>query len=150
MTLWQLPCLPALGRRVRDHASISRYPVCSMRAVAVVGIGKTPFGAFPDRDIRSLSVEAGEKALRDAHISADRVEAFYLGNFAGPGFTGQNHLAPWVAAGMGMNGIPATRIEDACASSGSAFFQAWTAVAAGVYDVVLITGVEKMTSQPTP
>jgi acetyl-CoA C-acetyltransferase len=121
-----------------------------MRPVAVVGIGKTPFGAFADRDLRSLAIEAGEKALKDAHIGPDRVEAFYLGNFAGPGFTGQNHLAPWIAAGMGMEGIPATRIEDACASSGSAFFHAWTAVASGVYNVVLITGVEKMTSQPTP
>ncbi|HZU25234.1 MAG TPA: thiolase domain-containing protein [Bryobacteraceae bacterium] len=121
-----------------------------MRAVAVVGIGKTPFGAFPDRDIRSLSVEAGEKALKDAHLTPDRVEAFYLGNFAGPSFTGQNHLAPWIASGMGMEGIPATRVEDACASSGSAFFHAWTAVASGVYNVVLVTGVEKMTSQPTP
>jgi acetyl-CoA C-acetyltransferase len=97
-----------------------------------------------------LSIEAGEKALKDAHITPDRVEAFYLGNFAGPGFTGQNHLAPWIASGLGMEGIPATRIEDACASSGSAFFHGWTAVAAGVYNVVLITGVEKMTSQPTP
>jgi len=121
-----------------------------MRPVAVVGIGKTPFGAFPDRDLRSLAVEAGNKALQNAGIGADRLEAFYLGNFAGPGFVGQNHLAPWILSGMGMDGIPATRIEDACASSGSAFFHAWSAVAAGVYDVVLITGAEKMTSQPTP
>ncbi len=121
-----------------------------MRPVAVVGIGKTPFGAFPDRDLRSLAVEAGEKALHNASVPPGRIEAFYLGNFAGPAFVGQNHLAPWVLSGMGINGVPATRIEDACASSGSAFFHAWSAVAAGIYDVVLITGVEKMTSQPTP
>src|SRR5579884_4462886 len=121
-----------------------------MRSVAVVGIGKTPFGVFPDRDLRSLAVEAGEKALKDAHTPPERVEAFYLGNFAGPGFTGQNHLAPWIASGMGIDGVPATRFEDACASSGSAFFHAWSAVASGVYDVVLVTGAEKMTSQPTP
>jgi len=121
-----------------------------MRSVAVVGIGKTPFGVFPDRDLRSLAVEAGEKALKDAHVSPEAVEAFYLGNFAGPGFVGQNHLAPWVLSGMGISDIPATRIEDACASSGSAFFHAWSAVASGVYNVVLVTGAEKMTSQPTP
>jgi acetyl-CoA C-acetyltransferase len=121
-----------------------------MRPVAVVGIGKTAFGALPDRDLRSLAVEAGQKALEDAHVKPEQVEAFFLGNFAVPSFVGQNHLAPYVAAGMGIVGIPATRFEAACASSGAAFFHAVTAVAAGIYDVVLVTGVEKMTSQPTP
>src|ERR1700744_3056682 len=121
-----------------------------MRPVAVIGIGKTAFGAFPDRDLRSLAVEAGEKCLADANVSASQIEAFYLGNFAGPSFVGQNHLAPYIAGGLGIIGVPATRFEAACASSGSAFFHAVSAVAAGLYDVVLVSGVEKMTSQPTP
>ena len=125
------------------------YPE-NMRQVAVVGIGKTAFGAFPDRDLRSLAVEAGQKALENAGAKPSQVEAFHLGNFAGPSFVGQNHLAPYVAAGMGITGIPATRFEAACASSGAAFFHAVSAVAAGLYDVILVTGVEKMTSQPTP
>jgi acetyl-CoA C-acetyltransferase len=121
-----------------------------MRPVAVIGIGKTAFGAFPDRDLRSLAVEAGEKCLQDANVSPSQVEAFYLGNFAGPSFVGQNHLAPYIAGAMGITGVPATRFEAACASSGSAFFHAVSAVGAGLYDIVLIGGVEKMTSQPTP
>src|ERR1700733_10450330 len=121
-----------------------------MRPVAVVGIGKTAFGAFPDRDLRSLAVEAGQKALQNGHADTSQVEAFYLGNFAGPSFTGQNHLAPYISNGIGIHGVPATRFEAACASSGSAFFHAASAVAAGIYDIVLVAGVEKMTSQPTP
>jgi acetyl-CoA C-acetyltransferase len=121
-----------------------------MRPVAVVGVGKTAFGAFPDRDLRSLAVEAGRKCMENSHLAPDKVEAFYLGNFAGPAFVGQNHLAPYVACNLGITGVPATRFEAACASSGSAFFHAWMAVAAGVYDAVLVVGVEKMTSQPTP
>jgi acetyl-CoA C-acetyltransferase len=121
-----------------------------MRSVAVVGIGKTAFGAFPDRDLRSLAVEAGEKCLADAHVSPSKVEAFYLGNFAGPSFVGQNHLAPYIAGAMGINGVPCTRFEAACASSGSAFYHAVASVAAGLNDVVLVSGVEKMTSQTTP
>src|SRR6202011_3862090 len=120
-----------------------------MRPVAVIGIGKTAFGAFADRDLRSLAVEAGQKALEDAHVGPSQIEAFYLGNFAGPSFAGQNHLAPYVASGMGITGVPATRFEAACASSGAAFFQAVSSVAAGIYDIVLVNGVEKMTSQPT-
>jgi acetyl-CoA C-acetyltransferase len=121
-----------------------------MRPVAVVGVGKTPFGVFPDRDLRSLAVQAGCKCLDNAGAGPDRIEAFYLGNFAGPAFVGQNHLAPYVSTALGVRGAPATRFEAACASSGSAFFHAWTAVAAGVYDVVMVAGVEKMTSQPGP
>ena len=121
-----------------------------MRPVAVIGIGKTAFGAFADRDLRSLAVEANQKAIEDAHISPKLIEAFYLGNFAGPSFVGQNHLAPYIAAASGLAGIPATRFEAACASSGAAFFHAVSGVASGLYDIVLATGVEKMTSQTTP
>lgn len=121
-----------------------------MRSVAVVGAGKTAFGAFAGRDLRSLAVEAGDKCLKNGHITASQVDAFYLGNFAGPSFTGQNHLAPYIAGALGITGVPATRFEAACASSGSAFFHAVSAVAAGLYETVLVLGVEKMTSQPTP
>src|SRR5580698_3100174 len=121
-----------------------------MRPVAVIGIGKTAFGAFPDRDLRSLAVEAGEKCMADAGVSPSQIEAFYVGNFAGPSFVGQNHLAPYIAGAMGITGVPCTRFEAACASSGSAFFHAVSAVGAGIYDIVLVGGVEKMTSQPTP
>ncbi len=120
-----------------------------MRPVAVIGAGKTPFGAFPDRDLRGLAVEAGEKALHNCKMEPGQVQSFYLGNFSGPAFVGQNHLAPYVSTALGIRDVPATRIEAACASSGSAFYHAWTEVAAGVHDVVMVVGVEKMTSQST-
>src|ERR1022692_3997512 len=122
-----------------------------MRPVTVIGIGKTPFGAFPDRDLRSLAVEAGEKCLNNGHTAPSQVDAFFLGNFAGPSFAGQNHLAPYVSTALGIHGVPATRVEGihgvpatrveaACASSGSAFFHAYTGVASSVYDAVLVVG----------
>jgi acetyl-CoA C-acetyltransferase len=120
-----------------------------MRPVAVVAAGKTPFGVFPELDIRALAVQAGEKCLANARVPRQQVESFYLGNFAGPAFVGQNHLAPYVSMALGIQGVPATRVEAACASSGSAFFHAWAEVAAGIYDLVMVVGVEKMTSQPT-
>ncbi len=121
-----------------------------MRPVAIVGAGKTPFGVLAEEDVLSLSLQACRKAMANAQVEAPSLEALYLGNFAAPGFTGQNHLAPFVSSSLGAPGIPATRFEAACASSGSAFFHAWSAVAAGVYDLVLVCGVEKMTSQTTP
>jgi len=116
---------------------------------AIVGAGKTAFGAFPDKDLRALAVEAGKKALADAKCGPADIQAFYLGNFAGPEFTGQSHLAPYISTALGMTGIPATRFENACASGGSAFFHAFIAVASGIYDCVMVLGVEKMTSQTT-
>ena len=121
-----------------------------MRPVAIIGAGKTPFGAFADRDLRSLAVAAGNKALENAGVGPGAIESFYLGNFAGPEFTTQNHLAPYISTALGMTGIPSTRFEAACASSGAAFFQAWMGVASGIYDIVMVVGVEKMTCQPTP
>ena len=119
------------------------------RPVGVAGAGKTPFGVFPDKDLRTLAVEAGRKALADSGFESGAIEAFYLGNFAGPEFTTQNHLAPYIAGALGICGVPATRIEAACASSGAAFIQAFMSVASGVYDTVMVLGVEKMTCQPT-
>ncbi len=121
-----------------------------LRAVTIVGAGKTPFGAFPNHDLRSLAVTAGEKALKNANLGPNAIESFYLGNFAGPQFTDQNHLAPYISTALGMTGIPSTRFEAACASSGAAFFQAFLGIASGVYDVAMVVGVEKMTCQPTP
>lgn len=121
-----------------------------MRTVAVVGYGKTPFGGFPLTPLRALAVDSIHKCLKDSNLTPEAIESFFLGNFAGPQFVGQNHLAPYISAEAGMGGIPATRFEAACASSGAAFFHAWMSVASGMYDAVLVTGVEKMTSQSTP
>jgi acetyl-CoA C-acetyltransferase len=129
--------------------SIERIDMNLGRPVAVVGSGKTPFGAFANEDLRSLAVAAGKKALANASMEASAMQAFYLGNFAGPEFTSQNHLAPWISTALGMTGIPSTRFEAACASSGAAFFQAYMGVASGIYDIVMVVGVEKMTCQPT-
>ncbi len=126
-----------------------RYSNGCMRPVLVAAAGKTAFGAFADRDLRSLAVEACEKCLSEAQCPPGKVDAFFLGNFAGPSFTGQNHLAPYIAAELGLAGIPATRFEAACASSGAAFHQAVQCVSAGIYGAVLVCGVEKMTSQST-
>ena len=108
------------------------------RQVTVVGAGKTPFGSFPDKDLRTLAVEAGRKALANANMGPDAIEAFYLGNFAGPEFVEQNHLAPYISAALGIAGVPSTRFEAACASSGAAFFHAFMAVASGIYEAVMV------------
>jgi acetyl-CoA C-acetyltransferase len=121
-----------------------------MRAVSIIGIGKTKFGVFPDRSLKSLIAEAGKKALLDAKIDASMIQAFYLGNFAATGFNRQNHVAAYGATAIGLPNIPCTRTEAACASSGAALREAVIAVSSGLYDFVLVGGVEKMNSVETP
>ncbi len=118
-----------------------------MRPVRVAGIGKTAFGAFADLSLAELSSAAIHSCALDAGLSLTAAEALFVGNFDAPSFTGQNHLAPYVASAAGLSGIPATRFEAACASGGSALFHAWQAIAAGIYENVLVVGLEKMTSQ---
>ena len=120
-----------------------------MQPVSIVGTGMTPFGVHPELTIRDLARKAGRDCLADAGAEPGQVEALYLGNFAGPSFVGQNHLAPYVGSALGLEGVPCTRFEAACASGGSAFFHAFSAVAGGLYDCVLVVGVESMTSQST-
>ncbi len=102
-----------------------------------------------DRGVRDLAAEAIEAAIADAGRDRREIEALYVGNFDAPSFTGQNHLGPLIAGAVGLEGVPATRFEAACASGGSAMFHAVAAVRAGVYRNVMVCGVEKMTTQST-
>jgi acetyl-CoA C-acetyltransferase len=121
-----------------------------MRGVSIIGMGKTKFGVFPDRSLRSLIAEAGKKAMLDAQVSASMIQAFYLGNFAATGFNNQNHVAAYAASAIGLKNVPCVRMEAACASSGAALREAVIAVSSGLYDMVLVGGVEKMNTVETP
>jgi acetyl-CoA C-acetyltransferase len=121
------------------------------RGVALVGAGMSRFGAFPGKATRDLFVEAFQemRASVDKGIDPRDVEAIYIGNYSSDLFEGQGHTAPIMADWVGLAPRPATRVEDACASSGVALRQGLIAVASGLYDVVLVGGIEKMTDLPT-
>ena len=116
-----------------------------MRKVAVVGVGMGKFGERWEDGLRELSAEAGVRALEDAGISGDAIQALYIGNMSGGRFVGQEHVGALIADAMGLNPIPATRVEAACSSGGLAFREAYLAIASGEYDLVVAGGVEKMT-----
>jgi len=120
------------------------------RGVALVGAGMSKFGAFKGKSSRDLFVEAFIEMLAsvDKGIDPKKIEAFYTGNYSSDLFEGQGHLAPILASWTGLTPIPATRVEDACASAGVALREGIIAIASGLYDIVLVTGVEKMTDLP--
>ncbi len=121
------------------------------RGVAIVGAGMSKFGAFPDKTTRELFVEAflEMQASVDRRFDPQEIQALYIGNYSSDLFEGQGHTAPIMADWVGLTPRPATRVEDACASSGVALRQGLVAVASGLYDIVLVGGIEKMTNLPT-
>ncbi len=118
-----------------------------MRQVAIIGAGSTKFGELWEKSFRDISVEAGLRAIGDAGISGDEIDAIYGGNMSAGRFIEQEHIGALIADYAGLTGlhIPATRVEAACASGALALHLAVLSVASGWYDFVIAAGVEKMT-----
>lgn len=113
--------------------------------VAVIGIGITKFGEQWETSFSNLFVEAGAKAIRDAGIDGKDIGAIYVGNMSGGRFIDQEHINALIADRAGLNSIPSTRVEAACASGGLALRQGVMAIMSGMHDIVVAGGVEKMT-----
>jgi acetyl-CoA C-acetyltransferase len=120
-----------------------------MNKVAVVGVGMSKFGELWDKSIRDLVIEAGLNAMKDANIDGGEIQALYGGTMASGRLLGQEHVSALIVDAMGLTPIPATRVEGACASGGLAFRNAFFSVASGMYDTVVVGGVEKMTDVST-
>ncbi|MCU0485271.1 MAG: thiolase domain-containing protein [Anaerolineales bacterium] len=120
------------------------------RGVALVGAGMSKFGSFPGKTSRDLFVDAFQEMLGsvDKGFDANDIEALYIGNFSSGLFENQGHTAPIMADWVGLTPRPATAVEDACASGGAALRQGLIAIASGLYDIVLVGGIEKMTDLP--
>jgi len=118
-----------------------------MREVAIIGVGITEFGELWDKSFRDLGIEAGLKAIEDAGITGDDLNALYVGNMSAGKFIEQEHIAPLMAdySGLSSSHLPAIRVEAAGACGALALAQAYMAVASGTYDIVAVGGAEKMT-----
>jgi acetyl-CoA C-acetyltransferase len=119
-----------------------------MSQVHVAGVGLTQFGSRPERTGRDLFAEAALAALEDAGVPREDVEELDYGNFMGALAERQGHQAPLMAGAAGLP-CPATRYEEACASSGVAVRAAVRAIRTGERDVVVAGGMERMTNLST-
>lgn len=111
----------------------------------IAGVGMTRFSKHLDRGMKSLGAEAIESAVVDAGIGKQDIQAAWMGNAAAGLITGQECIRGQVilrGAGIGM--IPVVNVENACASASTALNQAAAMVTAGLYDVVLAVGCEKL------
>lgn len=117
-----------------------------MRGVSIAGVALTPIGEHWELSLRDLFCEVALKALEDSELQ--HIDALYIANMSGAPLQGQLHLGAMMSDALGLRRIPAIRVEAAQASGGVAIHEAYLAVASGLYDVVMVVGVEKMSDAP--
>lgn len=112
--------------------------------VAIIGMGCTPFGEHWDKNVDDLIVDACYEAIEDAGIETKDIQAAWWGTMD------SGELGRALAVPLKLDYIPITRVENRCASSIDALRNASYAVAAGIYDLVLVCGGEKLKDSGFP
>src|SRR5258705_5674913 len=111
-----------------------------MSNVYVVGTDMIKFGRFPERTVDDLGAEAALLALADCGLTIADMQAVYCGNL----FQASAGVGQRVLKQIGQTGVPVVNTANACATGATAFREGWTAIKAGLYDLVLVVGVEQM------
>ena len=116
--------------------------------VYILGSAMIKFSKYMDRNIKSLTGEALDLVLKDCGLTLNDIQAAWFSNSGWGIHTFQHCIRGQVAlSANGLEGIPITNVENACAGGSTAFNAAWTAVKAGLYDCVLAMGAEKLYSE---
>ncbi len=110
--------------------------------VAILGMGCAKFGERWEDDPEDLLAEAFAECLEDAGIEKKEIQAAYFGTHMEEIHIGK--AAVPLAVALKLPYIPATRVENYCATATEAFRAAVYAVASGAYDIVLAQGLEKL------
>lgn len=118
-----------------------------MEKVCLIGAGSTKYGKLED-SITDIALQASVDAIESAGIEPKEIGAGYISNVFGVADK-QVHLGPVIMSNLGIPEVPSLSIESACGSGSVSFREAYANVAAGFYDAVLATGVEKVTHTGT-
>ena len=119
-----------------------------MEPVYVIGVGMTPFGRLEDSGL-DLAAEAALEAMNDSETIESKFDHLVIGTQNPDEFTGTGHLSTLLADRLGIIPVGATRVETGPSSGSSAFELAFSKIAAGIADLVLVIGVEKMSAVDT-
>ena len=116
-----------------------------MTRIFVVGIGSTRLGRHLDRSVKALTQDAVGLALADAGCGTEAIEAAFFANTRQGMMEGQNGIRGQCAlSACGFEGIPIANVENACASSSTGVWNAFSLLRAGLAEVALVAGTEKM------
>ena len=116
-----------------------------MRDVYVIGAHTIKFGRYLDKSIKDLAADTVLACLKDAGLEKKDIQALWFAN-SGWGYArGQDTIRAQVALRpLGIDAIPMTNVENACAGGSTAFHHAWLGVASGLYDITMALGAEKL------
>ncbi len=114
-----------------------------MREVAVIGVGQSSFGKFPERPAAQLGGEAVSAALADCGIPPKKIQVAYAARNYDTNCTAQGILKE-----VGIRSIEMVNVENACAGGATAFRGVWKEIADSHYDIGIAIGVESMTTSP--
>jgi acetyl-CoA acetyltransferase len=118
-----------------------------MNEVYIIGLGMIRFNKYLDRDVPDMAHEATRMALADAGIEQQDLEAAFFANTFWGMFSNQHSIRGQVALrAMGIEAIPVTNVENACAGASTALHMAYSQVKAGMHEVVLALGAEKISN----
>ena len=116
-----------------------------MSNIYVVGVGMTRFGRLTELSVYDMVQDAVTQALSDAGCDKSDIGAAYYSTATNGSLQGQFCIpGPIALRRCGIEGIPMYSVENACASGTSAFNLAVQALKAGVTDIALAVGAEKM------
>ncbi|MDX1526217.1 MAG: thiolase family protein [Pseudidiomarina maritima] len=120
-------------------------------AVYIIGAAMTKFGKHYDETVKTLTCQSVAAALKDAGITKSAIQAAWFSNTRQQMLEGQNTIRGQIALrAAGIEGIPIINVENACASGSTAAHQAMTAIRAGMVDIALVVGTEKMVYPDRP
>ncbi|MFQ5783146.1 MAG: acetyl-CoA acetyltransferase, partial [Nitrosopumilus sp.] len=115
--------------------------------VCVLGAGSTKYGKLAD-SIADITTQASVSAIDSAGIDPKDIKASYISNVFGVADK-QVHIGPVLMSRLGIPDRPSLTIESACGSGSVSFREAYANIAAGFYDCLIATGVEKVTHTGT-
>ncbi len=113
----------------------------------IIGIGHSKFGRRDDVTVQELAFEPFVEALNDAGIRRQDIDATIIG--ASPVYMTQRSIAGPITEYLGLNPQPVWLTEAACGSSAAALRTAYALITAGMHEIVLVLGVQKMLENPT-
>ncbi len=118
-----------------------------MKDVFIIGVGMNRFGKYQDESVRSMAEKVINLAFKDAGLKKTDLQAGYFSNTFWGMFDNQHSIRGQVVfRGMGIDRIPITNVENACAGSSTALHLAYAGIRAEMFDVAIAVGSEKITS----
>jgi len=117
-----------------------------MGNIYIIGSGMIRFNKYPEGTVKGMAREAITLALKDAGLEKKDMQAGFFSNTFWGMFDNQHSIRGQVVfRGMGIDKIPVTNVENACAGASTALHLAYTGIRAGMYDVAIAVGSEKIT-----